>query len=828
MKRIALAFAVVAAVMLLAGCGSSESATTGGANQAPGAKPGGDKKEGIKPFADVITKEAKSDSGVFNVYRVKQKWYYEIPAGELGKDFLLITTQAKVQTGLGYGGDYVNTQVVRWDRNGERILLRSFLYNVVAADSLPIHYAVEKASNPPILAAFDLQAYNRDSSAFVIDVTDFYTSDMTEIGLSRGAREQFKVRRLDGKRSFIDSVTAFPTNVEVDVTLTYDAGQVPEDNALSTITVTLHHSMVRLPDQPMLPRLADERVGYFTTEQTDFGMKSQRAERREYITRWRLEPGDSAAYARGELVEPKKPIIFYVDRGVPDVWRPWLKKGIEDWQPAFEKAGFKNAILAKDPPDPKDDPDWKSEDARYSTIRWLPSPIENAYGPSIADPRSGEILDADIGFFHNVMNLARNWYFVQTGGVDPATDKLPLPDSLMGELLRYIAAHEVGHSLGFPHNMKATSQYPVDSLRSRTFTEKYGTEASIMDYGRFNYIAQPGDNARLIPMLGPYDFFATEWGYRAFPGVTSPDDEKPMLNRIAARQETEPYLRFGGPDMVDPTSQTEDLGADPIAATRYGLANIKRVADKLITATTKEGEDYETLREIYTQVVGQRNRELGHVVGLIGGVTRTTRVAGQAGIVYEPVPRERQKAAMDFLVAEGFRKPTEILKPEILSLIEPTGTPERVLAAQRALLDGVMNNSRMARLVAQEGLAAPGQKPYKLSDMLGDLRKGVWSEVYGSKVEADIYRRNLQRAYLDIVNTKLNPAPTAAPAGMPAQFTAFFAPPPGEAKALLRSELLDLDAQIARALPKASSREMKAHLTDARAQIKRILNPEGK
>ena len=270
---------MVAAVILLAGCGGSESATTGGANQAPGAKPGGDKKEGIKPFADVITKEAKSDSGVFNVYRVKQKWYYEIPAGELGKDFLLITTQAKVQTGLGYGGDYVNTQVVRWDRNGERILLRSLLHNVVAADSLPIHYAVEKASNPPILAAFDLQAYNRDSSAFVIDVTDFYTSDITEIGLSRGAREQFKVRRLDGKRSFIDSVTAFPTNVEVDVTLTYDAGQVPGDNALSTITVTLHHSMVRLPDQPMQPRLADERVGYFTTEQTDFGMKSQRAER---------------------------------------------------------------------------------------------------------------------------------------------------------------------------------------------------------------------------------------------------------------------------------------------------------------------------------------------------------------------------------------------------------------------------------------------------------------------------------------------------------------------------------------------------------------------
>jgi hypothetical protein len=828
MKRTVLVFVMAAAVMMATGCGSSEPAAAGAPGQASAGKPGGEKKEGVKPFAEVITKEARSDSGVFTVHRVKQKWYYEIPAGEIGKEFLLVTTQAKVQSGLGYGGDYLNIQVVRWDRAGDRVLLRSILHNVAAADSLPIAYSVEKASNPPILAAFDLQAYNKDSSAVVVDVTEFYTTDMTEIGLSRGAREQFKVRRLDGKRSFIDSVVAFPTNVEVDVTLTYDAGQVPVDNALSTITVTLHHSMVRLPDRPMMPRLADDRVGFFTTEQIDYGIKSQRAERRTYITRWRLEPADSAAYAAGQLVEPKKPIVFYVDRGVPDVWRPWLKKGIEDWKPAFEKAGFRNAIVAKDPPDPKDDPDWRSEDARYSTIRWLPSPIENAYGPSIADPRSGEILDADIGFFHNVMNLARNWYFVQTGGVDQRTDRLPLPDSLMGELLRYIAAHEVGHSLGFPHNMKATSQYPVDSLRSRTFTERYGTEASIMDYGRFNYVAQPGDNARLIPLVGPYDHFAAEWGYRYFPGAASPDDEKPMLNRIAARQETEPYLRFGDPSAVDPSAQTEDLGADPIAATRYGLANIKRVMDKLHPATTIPGEDYETLQEMYTQVIAQRNRELGHVVGLIGGVTQTTRVAGQAGVVHEPVARARQKAALDFLIAEGFRTPTEIIRPDILALIEPTGTPERVLSAQRNLLEAVMNNARMARLVAQEGLAAPGARPYTLAEMLADLRKGVWSEIYGGAVDANIYRRNLQRAYLDAANARINPAPQAAPAGMPAAFAAFQSPPPGEAKALLRSELIDLDGQIARALPRASTREMKAHLTDARARISLILNPEGK
>ncbi len=793
------------------------------------AKPPVPPKEGIKPFADVITKEAKTDSGLFNVYRVKQKWYFEIPRKEIGKEFLLVSRQAATQTGIGYGGDELNDQVARWDKIEDRILLRSVMYYAVAADSLPISYAVRKATNPPILAAFDIQAYNKDSSAVLIDVSGLFTADMTEFGLSRFERDQYKIRRLDPSRSFVERMKPFPDNIEVEVMLTYDAGQVPMDNSLSTISIVMHHSMVRLPEKPMAPRLFDQRVSYFSVFQYDFGYDSQRAEARRYIARWRLEPKDSAAYARGELVEPVKPITFYIDRGTPDKWRPWLKKAVEDWQAAFEKAGFRHAIIAQDQPSEKQDPNWSGEDVRHQMIRWLPSNIENAYGPAISDPRTGEILDSKIGFFHNVMNLARNWYFVQAGAVDPACDKLPLPDELMGRMLEYIAAHEVGHTLGFPHNMKASSQFPVDSLRSPSFTAKYGTEASIMDYGRFNYIAQPGDGASLIPKIGPYDLFAAEWGYRIFPGVKTPDDEKPALNAIASRQEKEPYLRFGDPDGIDPTAQTEDLGSDPVLATTYGLKNIARIADKLLTATTKSGEDYSNLHEIYGELIAQRTREFGHVANEIGGVVMTRRVAGQEGVVHTPVPRDKQKAAMAFLVKEGFRTPTEILKPGLVALFEPTGTEERVLNGHRSLLNILFANARLERLVNSAALASGREKPYLLSEMSADVRRGIWSELDAASVKTDVYRRNLQRAYIETMGTKLNPPPWSPPQGLPPGFFIMPPPPlPGEARAIIRAELTDLDASIAKALPKAADRETKAHLQDSRYQISKILFPEKK
>lgn len=816
-------FVILAAAAVLAGCGSSKPDVAAGGPPKPP-----EKKDGPKAYAEVVTKEAKSDSGLFVAHRIKQKLFYEIPVKEFGKEYLLVTSQAKTQPGMGgYGGDNLNYQVVRWERSGERIILRSILYASTAPDSLPIYYSVDKANFAPILMVFDIQAFNKDTSAVVIDATDLYVSDMTELGLSRQTREQFKVRRVDPKRTFIESVRSYPDNIETRVTVTYDAGQVPLDNALSTISLLVHHSMVRLPEKPMIPRLYDERVSFFANQTYDYGYDGHRAERRRFISRWRLEPKDTAAFLRGELVEPVKPIVFYIDRGVPDKWRPYLKRGVESWQAAFEKAGFRNAILAKDPPSVQEDPDWSSEDARYATIRWLPSEIQNAYGPHIADPRTGEILDADIGFFHNVMSLARNWYMVQAGAVDARAQKLPLPDDLLGELLLYIAAHEVGHSLGFPHNMKATSMYPVDSLRSRTFTEKYGTEASIMDYGRFNYIAQPGDGAHLIPKIGPYDLFAVEWGYRPFIGVRSSDEERSHLNRIAARQETEPYLRFGDADGIDPTAQTEDLGADAVAATRYGLMNINRIAGFLKDATTKEGEDFSLLRELYGELIGQRNRELGHVANVIGGVTRTRRVAGQQGVVYEGVGRDKQKEAMAMLVKEAFRTPVELLKPEIIALIEPSGAAERVLQGQRSVLATVLDNGRLARMVNLQAMPGTAGRAYRVSEMLADLRAGVWSELAGGRVAMDVYRRNLQRVYLDLFNTKLNPVTTAPPAGIPAAlWAAINVALPGEARAMMRSELADLDAALAGAIGRAADREVRAHLQDCRFRIGKILDPQ--
>jgi len=815
-------------VVLLAigmlGCASSKPPVA--AVETPPSPP---KKEGgVKAYAEVITKEAKSDTGLVIIHKVKDKWYYEISKKLLGKDFLMVSSLEKTQMGLGYGGDEVNEQVVRWEKREDNILLQSIMYATVAADSLPVSYAVKKANFPPILVSFPVAAYTKDSTASVIDVSDVFTSDMAEFSIGKRARTTYQIRRLDPKRSFVESMKAFPLNIETRVTLTYEAGQVPAPaSSLGTISVLMHHSMVLLPEKPMMPRISDDRIGYFGISQVDYGYDSQRAEPREYIARWRLEPKDTAVFLRGDPVEPIKPIVFYIDRGTPDKWRPYLKKGVEMWQPAFEKAGFKNAILAKDPPSEEEDPTWSGEDVRYATIRWLPSTIENAYGPHVSDPRTGEILDADIGFYHNVMNLARNWYFVQVGCVDPRAAKIPLPDDLMGELLQYIAAHEVGHSLGFQHNMKASSQYPVDSMRSKSFTTRYGTEASIMDYGRFNYIAQPGDGARLIPIIGPYDLFATEWGYRPVLGAKTPDEEKMALNTIALRAEKEPYLRFGPADGIDPSAQTEDLGGDAVAATKFGMANIRRIADMLVTATTKEGENYNTLREMYGQLIVQRSRELGHVAAQVGGVVRTERVAGIEGPVHTPVPEAKQREAMQYLIREAFRTPSELLKGELLALIEPSGAVERVLQGHRGILSTLLASDRLARMVNTQSQAGRNGSSYRLSEMLRDLRKGVWSELAAARVASDVYRRNLQRAYLDVVDTKLNPpAAQPLPAGVPPGLVIASPPAPAEARALLRTELAELDAAIARAIPAAADRETKAHLEDSRYRISKTLHPE--
>lgn len=508
MKRLSIVICLLAAVMAVnPAVGQKKKKKK---NQDAPAQPAPKKKEdknGLKAYSKVITSDAKSDAGLFAVHQVDDKYYYEIKPEYFGKEMLMVTRIAKTADNLGYGGQKTNTQVLRWDKRGHKIYLRVVSYQNVANDSLPVYQSVKNSNLEPILYAFDVKTYGSDSAA-VIQVNDLFAKDVQALGLPSYRRTPYKVSRLDEKRSYIESIKSYPINIEARHVMTYLAKSPPSNSSTGSITIEMNNSMILLPEEPMQARLYDQRVGWFTTTQTDYGLDEQKAARRTFLDRWRLEPSDMEAFKRGELVEPKKPIVYYIDPATPEKWRPYLKQGVEDWNVAFEKAGFKNAIKAMDPPTKEEDPEWSPEDARYSVIRYYASDIQNAYGPHVSDPRTGEILESDIGWYHNVMNLLRNWYFIQTAAVNPASQKVKFNDEEMGQLIRFVSAHEVGHTLGLPHNMGSSPAYPVDSLRSPTFTSTHGTAPSIMDYARFNYVAQPGDGVtNFYPGIGEYDLY---------------------------------------------------------------------------------------------------------------------------------------------------------------------------------------------------------------------------------------------------------------------------------------------------------------------------------
>ena len=776
-----------------------------------------------RPYERVITKDAKSDEGVFTIHTIKDKVYYEIPKSELGKEFLWVSQIAKTTLGVGYGGQAAGNRVVKWERKGNRILLRNVTYDVVADPKLPVSRAVQAANNDTIIMAFNIEALGKDDSA-VIDATRLFTSEVTEFS----ARTRLRARGFDASRSFIEKTKSFPTNIEVEVSQTYTSppdmtpgggggGPQPAPNpfaagmrAGTNATVVMHYSMVKLPEKPMMPRLFDERVGYFTVRKTDYGIDEHRAPTRRYITRWRLEKKDPTA----EISEPIKPIVYYVDPATPTKWIPWIKKGIEDWQPAFEAAGFKNAIIAKEAPSKAEDPYWDPEDARYSVIRYLPSTIENASGPHVHDPRTGEILESDIQYYHNVMNLSRNWYFVQVGPLDARAKKLPLPDDLMGRLVQYVIAHEVGHTLGFQHNMKASATYPAEKIRDPQWLKTMGHTPTLMDYSRFNYVAQPEDNVpveALVPGIGPYDKWATMWGYKPIPAAKTADDEKKTLDEWARGQDANPWLRFSTSDArgSDPGENTEAVGdADAIASTALGLKNLKRVADMLLPATTHTGEPYDDLEELYSRMLGQWTLELNHVTGIVGGFNSQQKHGGQDGVRFVIVPRERQAAAVRFLNENAFATPVWAVKPEIVRRIEPFGALARVNAAQERVLNSLFSNARFDRLVEQEAL--DGALAYRPSDFMADVRKGIWSELAGGPIRIDVYRRNLQNSYIDLLSNKLNVRPAVT----------------DDYRALIKAELRDLSTAIAAALPRATDRQTRAHLADARDQIAKALDPK--
>ena len=772
-----------------------------------------------RPYDRVITKDARSDDGVFTVHRIGDRLFYEIPKPMLDKEFLWVSQIARTTLGVGWGGQAAGNRVVRWERRGNRVFLRNVSFEVVADSAQPIARAVKAANNDTILMAFNVETVGKDDAA-VIEVTRLFTSEVPEFSV----RSRVRSRQFDANRSFVERAASFPENIEVEATHTFTSppeltnqpqGPPTPQQAANAVrpgsaTVVMHYSMVRLPEQPMRPRLFDERVGYFSAAQMDYGRDEHRSPQRRFITRWRLDKKDPSA----ALSEPVKPIVYYVDPATPTKWVPYIKRGIESWQPAFEAAGFRNAIVARDAPSEQQDPDWSPEDARYSVIRWLPSTTENASGPHVRDPRTGEILEADIQFYHNVMNLARDWYFVQVGPLDPRAAKLPLPDDLMGRLIEYVAAHEVGHTLGFQHNMKASSMYPLDKVRDKDWVKKMGHTPTLMDYSRFNYVAQPEDGipaADLVPKIGPYDLWATMWGYKPIPDARTPDEEKKTLDEWARQQDTTPWLRFSTADArgSDPGDLTEAVGdADAVKATTLGVKNLERVANMLMTATARPGESFDDLEEIYGRMLGQWALEMNHVAAVVGGFESQQRHWGQDGVRFKPIVAGRQAEAVAFLNAHAFGTPAFVIKPEILRRIEPNGALERIKTSQMRVLNQLMNNARIARLVEQE--AIDGAAAYKPTTFFADVRKGIWRELDAPQVTVDAYRRNTQRGYLEVMNDKLN--------GRTA--------PTDDTRGLVRSELRAVDAAARRAIIKTADRATRAHLEDVRDQIARILDPK--
>jgi hypothetical protein len=803
---------------------SGRPATPSGVPTAPGGAPTTPPRS-PKPYKDVITAKAKTDSGLVIVHNVNETYYYEVPFAVLEKEMLLTSRVAHTADKIGYGGELQAESVVRWQRRGDKILLRRVSYTNVAADSLPISEAVRNSNFEPVIAAFDVAAYNTDSSAAVIDVTPMFAKDVPLLGLSRQRREQFKVSRLDEARSFVTSAKSFPTNVEVRAVLSYAASEPPSQSESGTISIEMNHSMLLLPEHPLMPRVLDDRVGYFGISQVDYGRPEQRATKREFIARWRLEPKDTAAFRRGELVEPVKPIVYYIDPATPIKWRPYLKQGIEDWQAAFEVAGFKHAIIAKDPPTAREDPEFSLEDARYSVIRYFASDIENAYGPHVSDPRTGEILESHIGWYHNVQNLLRDWFMIQTAAVNPKARKVVFDDETMGTLIRFVSSHEVGHTLGLPHNMKASSSFPVDSLRKPGFVQRMGVAPSIMDYARFNYVAQPEDgDVGFYPKIGLYDTYSIMWGYRPILDAKTPDEEKTTLDTWILEHAGNPIYRFGDPSSIDPGSQTEDIGDDGVKASRYGIMNLKRIIPQLRTWTAEPGADYDQLKELYTQVAVQWNRYMGHVATIIGGVDQTRKASDQAGAIYTIIPKARQKEAVAFIGEQAFQTPAWMIQTDILERIEHAGMVERLRQLQGGVLNNVLEPRRMQRLIESESRI--GRNAYTLADLFGDVHQSVWTELASGKA-IDPYRRVLQRSYIE----RLEYLMTQEVPPIPAQFAQLITATAvdvsqSDIRALARADLEALKAQLPAAAARTTDVTTRAHLKDALARVNHVLDPK--
>jgi len=789
------------------------------------------KKGAIEPYSKVVTADAVTDEGLFKVHFVDEAYLFEIPDSLLGRELLMVTRIAKnTSNDQSFGGQETDTQVLRWQKKDKQILLRVVSHNIVANEELPIYEAVVNSNFEPVLFAFPIKAFNNDKTTTVIDVTELFTTDVKPLGLPEYVRKQYKITKLEPKNSFIESIKSYPLNIELRHVKTYSASEPPSNSSTGMVSVEMSNSMILLPKVPMKRRIFDERVGWFTSSQIDYGSEAQKSEKVTYLDRWRLEVKDEdiEKFKRGELVEPKKQIVYYVDRATPLKWVKYIKQGIEDWQVAFEAAGFKNAIIAKDPPTKEEDPEWSPEDVRYSVVRYLASPIPNANGPHVSDPRSGEILESDINWYHNVMSLLQGWFFVQTAAINPDAQTATFKDEVMGELIKFVSSHEVGHTLGFPHNMGSSSTYPVDSLRSATFTKKFGTAPSIMDYARFNYIAQPGDDdVALMPNIGVYDKYAANWGYRPILDAETPEDEKETLDSWILKHSGDPLYRFGqqqAGEVVDPSSQTEDLGDNAIKASAYGIANLKRIVPNLIKWTSEKGKNYDDLETMYGHVLAQFNRYMGHVSSNLGGVQETYKTSDQAGPVYKHVDKTHQKECLKFVNKELFETPTWLIDKDIIGRTEYSGVTERVRATQVRTLNNILDLGRMMRMIENETLN--GTNSYTLISMINDLQSGIWSELNTGK-NIDTYRRNLQRAYVDRLGFLMT-AKDVKPSGRNSSYVKITSVTVNQSDivAVVRGELNRVKAAAQRAALATTNTNTKYHLQDIAKRVDGFLDPK--
>ena len=819
------ALAVLTGCGLLPGLGRPTPAPLPDSTRAIGAPgPLGGARSGLRPYDQVITREAITTRGLFSTHRVGDDLFFEIPRTALGREMILIarTESSSGQSQNGFFGQGPEL-ILRLERMGDRVIARQNRYDLDADTTAAIWAEVEGLRRGAVLAVWPVRTYGPDSAA-VVQVTDLFVGGPREVnGLESVIRD----------RSWLESAAAFERNVEVEATLTGRApsgppppggggGQGgPQDR---TVTARMHFSLMLLPDVPMRPRYEDLRVGFLASGTNDYGTAQHGTLRRSFIHRYRLEPSDTAAFRRGELVAPVTPITFWIDPATPDWLKPWVNKGVEAWNGAFAEAGFRDAIRAEWAP--TDDPDFDLADARRSVVYWRPAAVANATAAQVVDPRSGEILKGEVNMYHNVQEVLRNWYFTQLGPLDPRARTLPLPDTLMGRLVEYVVTHEVGHAIGFPHNMKASAMYPADSLRSAAFLARMGGHvATLMDYSRFDYVAQPEDEIPpelLVPRIGPYDRFAIRWGYRPILDATSAEDERGTLDRWARDQDTIPWLRFSTSDAPnDPYNLSEAVGdADAMASSRLGLKNLERVMDMLLPVAERPGQDYDLLDALYDEAVTQWSRYMGHVAAVVGGAETQERYG--TGTRFRPIDRAKQREAMAFLAENAFRTPTMLLDPEVLRRIEAEGAIARVRTAQGRVLTTLLNRGRLNRLVEYEATAARPSEAYTVGDLVAELHDAVWGELDASSVRVDVYRRNLQRAFLETIEAEL--APPARPANVAA--VTLDARWSSDVRPVLRGELRALDRELAGAVGRSADRMTRLHLEDARAEIARLLDPQ--